>query len=507
LNIYGTVRGWPIIVAEERPMSAHKSGAEIRRMVEDRVKEEEKSYPTKKACVREIKDRHLTELGNAERFADLFHDQVKYCHPWSRWLINDGPRWKADDSGEIYRMGKFMVRGLLREASQTDDEDRRKALTKWAFRSEQKAVLRNSIDLAASELPLPVRPEELDSDPLKFNCLNGTYHLKGDKLWKHDPADLITMIAGAEFVDEAKCPKWLDHLALVMGGDAELIEFLQRAWGSCLTGLTDDRNIFILYGTGRNGKSICIETIASILGDYARRTPTSTLLLQKHEQIPNDLARLKGARFVYASEVEKGKALAESMIKDITGGERISARFMRGEWFEFKPQFKLWLSTNYLPRIYGSDDAIWDRLCLIPFNVRIPDNLLRDRREVLKDLKKESDGILRWLITGVQRWYFQGLNPPSKVQRAVTGLREEMDTISDFFSCEYVFETDGFASTHGLSINYDEYCQGNGVKPLPMHVLRRELRHRGCEPGKRNHERGWLGIRPKTSGEKFEEEV
>jgi putative DNA primase/helicase len=279
-----------------------------------------------------------------------------------------------------------------------------------------------------------------------------------------------------------------------MGGDKELIYFLQRAWGSCLSGDTRDRKIFIMWGSGANGKSICNDTISMMLGEYAMRTPVDTLLVKRGDNIPNDLARLKGARFVYASEADQKRRLSEGLVKDVTGGEKIAARFMRGEWFEFRPEFKVWLGTNHKPVITGTDNAIWDRIALIPFTVRIPDEKQRPRDEILKEFEKEGPGILAWLVRGCFEWFHDGLQPPAKVTKATSEYRDEMDVLKQFIIDRCVIGDDLKCTVKELYTEYCNWCESEGEKPIAKNVFTSSLEERGFKQCYVNRQRGRKGI-------------
>jgi putative DNA primase/helicase len=351
------------------------------------------------------------------------------------------------------------------------------------------------IRLAKSEEGIPVMPDDLDKDPWLITCLNGTIDLKSGILLPPDRDHLITKGAPVNFDPNADCPQWKAHLELIMDGNQHLIAFLQRAYGSCLTGDTRDRKVFIAYGAGKNGKSICQDTIAEALGDYAMRTPTEGLLTKRGDSIPNDIARLKGARFVYASEVDQGRRLSESLIKDLSGGEKISARFMRGEWFEFRPEFKLWLGTNHKPVIKETNHAIWDRIALIPFSVRISDEIKRPRSEILAGFKKEMPGILAWLVRGCLLWQLEGLGEPPEIKRATREYRNEMDVLGDFIS-EMCITGPGMEVTSAdLNKAYENWCDENGEKMFSKIAMGAYLKERGFEQ-KRGHggKRKWVGL-------------
>jgi len=270
-----------------------------------------------------------------------------------------------------------------------------------------------------------------------------------------------------------------------MDGNQNLITFLQRAVGYSLTGATSEQVLFFLYGTGANGKSTFLDIIYELFGNYASATPTSTLLSKAgSDTIPNDIARLKGVRFVSAVETEDGRRLAESVLKQITGDKRISARFMRGEWFDFKPECKLWLAANHKPVIRGTDDGIWRRIRLIPFTVSIPPE--EQDRKLFEKLLTELPGILNWAMQGCVRWQREGLDLPLEVKTAIATYRAEMDTLSDFFAECCIVAPDATASAKELYLRYTFWCEENGERPERQKAFGMRLSERGFKRVKNN---------------------
>jgi putative DNA primase/helicase len=255
----------------------------------------------------------------------------------------------------------------------------------------------------------------------------------------------------------------------------------------------------VLIGNGANGKSTLIHVIQDLLGDYAQQTPMDMLMTNRSGNIPNDIARLEGARFVSAVEAEAGQRLAEAKIKQLTGGDRIAARFLNAEFFEFTPQFKLWLATNKLPELKGTDDGIWRRFRVIPFNVTIPE-AERDR-SLPEKLKAELPGILKWAVKGCLDWQSEGLCPPAKVTNATKAYRAEMDILAQFIEDSCVETRDAETTVKALCDGYVEWCHANGETAISKRVLRQQLTERGFKQGRTRNARKWLGIRVKTDAE------
>jgi len=283
-----------------------------------------------------------------------------------------------------------------------------------------------------------------------------------------------------------------------MDGNQGLIEFLQTAVGYSLTGDISERVMFILYGRGANGKSTFLKTLDSVFGEYASTTPTSTLYSKRFEGVPNDIARLKGQRFVIAIESEEERRLAESLVKQVTGGDKIASRFMRAEWFEFYPKFKIFFSTNHKPRIWGSDKAIWDRIRLVPFNVVIPDE--EQDKHLSDKLIKESSGILNWALQGLKKWRKQGLVQPDEIKQATLDYKTEMDLIGQFLdeSCE---EPSGTEIESSLLYNhFTSWCYEIGLrKVITRNLFSRKLKEHGKVSESRGGSYYWQNLQVKIS--------
>ncbi|MDQ3318428.1 MAG: phage/plasmid primase, P4 family, partial [Actinomycetota bacterium] len=434
---------------------------------------------------------NLTDLGNAERFAARHGEGVRYCYPWRKWLVWTGARWERDDAGRIHQLAKETVRAIYREASDAEDEDRRKALAKHASASESETRIRAMVELSKSERP--ISPDALDADPWLLNTKNGTIDLRTGELREHRREDLITKLAPVEYDPNAAAPALEAFLERVLPGE-ELRGFVQRAAGYSATGDTSEQCMFIHHGPGANGKSTFQEAVSAALGDYAMRTPTETLLVKRAGGVPNDVARLKGARFVTASETEEGRRLAESLVKDLTGQDTISARFMWAEWFDFKPTHALHLSTNHKPEIRGTDAAIWRRIRLIPWAVTIP--AAEQDKKLPEKLRGELPGVLAWIVSGCSEWLREGLRAPEEVRQATKAYRAEMDVLAAFLAdcCQRGEDKEAFAGD--LWGAWKRWCEETGEQVGTQKRFGGQLAERGFlnHRDSRTGRKVWSGV-------------
>lgn len=373
---------------------------------------------------------NTSDIGNGERLIHLYGQNLRYCYTWKSWLVWDGKRWAKDGQGQAEALAKDTARAIYQEAATATNEGERKALAKHALRTENAQRVAAMLAMAQSEPGIPATPADLDADAWLLNCRNGTLDLRTGELREHRREDLITHLVPVDYNPAAAAPLWLSFLDRIMAGNQALIDFLQRLAGYCLTGDTSDQVFVILHGSGANGKTTFVETLLGALGDLGQRIPTDTLLRRRNEGIPSDVARMRGARMVAATESEQGRRLAEALVKMLTGGDTVVARHMYSEWFEFEMQAKVILSTNHKPRIRGTDNAIWRRIRLIPFAVRIPE--AEQDKQLTQKLRGELAGVLRWAVDGCMAWQRGGLAAPREVQAATRTYRDQMDEIGAF---------------------------------------------------------------------------
>lgn len=453
-------------------------------------------------------DINLTDLGNARRLVREFGDVLRYSPKWGSWFCWDGRRWKEDETGEIYRRAKTTVRTIGREIMGARSDDGVKAILRWAMASESKRNIEAMVGLAWSEPGIPVEAAQLNRDHWALNVQNGTIDLKTGQLRPHRQTDLITKIAGVSYDPTMPCPKWLAFLDRIMAGNQNLVGFLQRAGGYALSGDVSEHCLFFLFGTGRNGKGTFLETILALLGDYATTIDASLITAKRHEDHPTGLTDLDGRRFVPTVEVEDGKRLAEALVKKLTGGDRIKARRMRQDNYEFDPTFKLFVAANHEPEIMGMDEGIWSRIKMIPFDVFIPAGE-RDKHLRENLIREEGPGILAWLVRGCLEWQRAGLQEPAEVITATEAYRASMDSLADFLNdkCESYLDHPTLKEQartlkDSLYKAYSIWAKANGCDdPLTARKFATQLEKRGYKLKTSNGRYYRLGLTIKASEE------
>ena len=382
----------------------------------------------------------LDDVGAATRMADMFGPVLRYCYPEHSFYYFDSRRWVRDNTGAVYRMADDTATAIREDCEEyvdacgnnRDPEECRKEYMKFVKRCRSN----NARKAIVNELQprVSVLPEEFDTHKDLLNTPSGVVNLRTGELTPHDPRLMITRVTVAEYTNKTDCPRWEQFLWDIFGGDRDLIRYVQRAVGYSMTASTAEQMIFFAVGDGSNGKSTFFETLAGCMGDYATNAQPQTFLAKAHSNaISSDLARLKGARMVTVSEPEEGARLDEGLVKQLTGGDRVTARKLYAEEMEFSPEFKIWFATNHRPIIRGTDHGIWRRLCIIPFAVKIPADKID--RSLRWKLMREYPGILAWAVEGALAWQREGLGPtPECVRSAVADYRNEMDVFTAFLN-------------------------------------------------------------------------
>jgi putative DNA primase/helicase len=435
-----------------------------------------------------------TDLWNSENFYKKYEGQLLFCKRWNSWLVYREGKWQEDDKNETQELAKKVILDYYREASGIIDDQTRKRLVDQARKSESQRAIRAMTELATSNKLMAVVPDDFDRDHYILNLKDGTLDLKTMKFRGHKPEDFLTKRANINYDPEAICPKWLAFLDKIFQDNKNLIDFLQTSLGYSLTGDTGEQCLFILYGIGFNGKSTFINTSQEILGDYAINTPFDTFLSKIGGHIPNDLARMKSARFVTAEEAGEGRKFNEALLKALTGRDKITARFLRQEYFDFYPNFKLWLATNHKPVVREFSPAFWGRIRLIPFKLIIPEEERIPHYENI--LLEEKEGIFNWILEGYKKWKEEGLKVPEEIKEATAQYKDQMDIIAEFIEECCIESHLAQATSKKLYSAYNDWCEENKEKPMNSRAFGRRLEERGYESLRigQKRDRGWGGI-------------
>ena len=419
---------------------------------------------------------NFTDFGNAERFQARYQEEARFQMDTGQWLLWTGNYWQPDERKRVMVLARGVARALHEEALKLKDPDAKKALLGYALRLEERHTVISMVEFAKSLLP--INTAELDTDKLLFNAANGTVDLRTGELKEPAFTDYITKCAPVKYDRAAQCPRWEKFLLEIFDSDFDLISFLQRAIGYSLTGDTREQCLFILHGPGSNGKTTFLETMMKMLGDYGKQTTPETVMQSRKDagQASPELAMLPGVRFLATIETEEDRKLNESLVKQLTGGDTVMARRLYQEFFQFKPEFKLWLASNHLPAITGTDWAIWRRIRKIPFNVTFPDEQ-QDKLLPMK-LAGELSGILNWALLGALDWLDKGLDPPASVLNATKQYRDAMDALGDFLS-DCIEEAPGITTTKAECYRrYEDWCRENGETSVTQRKLSLKLQER-----------------------------
>lgn len=470
--------------------------------------------------MKKTRSAECTDLRNAERFVEKHRSELRFVSAWNKWLAWDGARWILDATGNAERAAQDTARAMLNETA-TEHANALKAIERaagdeemlevarkrvgmvkqpldWAVETMNATRLRAMVALAKSDASLAVATGELDRDPWLLNVTNGTVDLHTGKLRSHRREDLITKLAPIAYDAKATSPTWDAFLLRAMAGDEELVSFLRRAVGYSLTGDIREHVLFFLFGAGANGKSTFLTTLQSALGDYAAAAPRGLLFKARGgERHPTELTTLFRARFVTCSEIEDGQAFDEALVKDLTGGDAITARRMREDHWTFAPTHKLFVAGNHKPNVRGTDEGIWRRMRLIPWTVIIP---AAQRDKALGEkLRAELPGIVAWAVRGCLEWQREGLGAPKAVTDATMHYREESDATGEFLDAYCAFNPDSSVPRKRIREAYEQWAKDNGHAALGARRFAERLRERGVGPATvREGTRvldGWRGVR------------
>lgn len=444
----------------------------------------------------------MTDEWHARRFVDLHAARLRYHKALGGWIAYDGKRWRNDESVTAERLARDSIQLLRRHLPTIGDKYERRDFESAIRRAESSRTVGALLGLARSDDRLKVAPSDFDAHPFLFNCLNGTIDLRTGRLRPHDPADLLTKLASVNYVPDAACPLWEAALRLSMNDDAEIVAFLCRAAGYSLTGDTSEHCMFLLYGTGRNGKTLMLTALLGVVGDYGMMAPNHLLTTSGRTQHLTAVADLDGMRLVGISEPAGGR-FDDAQMKSLTGGESIRANRMHCNYFEFAPTYKLFMASNHKPVTGEFNTAFWRRIKFIDFAVTI--QVHQQDRDMPAKLKAESEGILAWMVRGCLEWQKEGLNEPEVVRQATQGYRDEMDPISGFLDACCDLEETLRVRSSSLWAAYKEWCNREGISPGERiandTTFGRLLTQKGFKVKRTSRGNDRLGLRLKPSPE------
>lgn len=413
-------------------------------------------------------------------FSAKYAEDLRYVAAWGKWIAWDGCRWRTDDTLSVYDRAREICR------SAATNSEKESVSVRLAAAATVSAVER----LARADRRHAATVDQWDADSWLLNTPGGTVDLRTGVLRPSRREDYQTKIAAT--APGGECVQWLRFLDQVTDGSEPLKGFIKRMCGYALTGSTCEHALFFLFGTGANGKSVFINTVAGVMGDYARTAAIETFIASQSEKHPTDLAGLQGARLVTAVETEDGRRWAESKLKALTGGDKIAARFMRQDFFEFVPQFKLVIAGNHKPGLRTVDEAMRRRFNLLPFTVTIPP---RERdSELTERLRAEWGGILQWMIEGCLEWQRDGLNPPEAVRNATDQYMADEDSFGRWLDDCCVTKRGCWTPASALFQSWQQWCEKYSEHAGSQKRFSQNLESRGFVGERTSAARGFTGI-------------
>jgi putative DNA primase/helicase len=444
------------------------------------------------------------DLGHAQTLAGLFRDRLRWCSDWGRWLQWTGTHWGEVTNEEVARAAaEALRRHYAEQIAATSDKNRMAELTRAVLEACTYSRIQGALGFLRGWPGVITRASELDNDPWLLNVANGTLDLRTGDLRPHNPGDLCTKVCGVGFDPTADTGAWERHISMVLP-NPNIRREVQRSLGLALVGEHLEERLDLWFGTGQNGKSVTITALLNILGDYAVRAAPDLLVQSKFDRHPTEVADLQGRRLVFSVEVDQGKRLAEALVKDLTGGDRLKARYMRQDFFEFKPTHSLFLAVNHKPTITGQDLGIWRRVRLIPWEVTIPPDQRRPQNEVVADLVADGAAILRWLLEGLADWQRDHNWTAPEVQAATQQYKAEQDILGAFLAERCETGPRYSVGVAELFEAYEKHCSEAGEDPVKKTTFGRLLRQRGFDQQRDGHgrDRKWVGLRLRTNADK-----
>lgn len=456
----------------------------------------EEEPPTQEEQPAARRSYHRTELGNAERLLDAYGAQLRYTKAMG-YVAWDGKRWLPGAELSVEHWAKAVIRDLYREAAElaggaadaSGDGEREQIaneaqeLMKWAISSEKAKMVTAMLMLARSACAVDI--DQFDREPWLFNCQNGTIDLRTGELRAHRREDYLMQIGSVAYDPTATCPRWERFIREIMLDDMEMVAYLQRALGYALSGDTSPQEWYLMVGEGENGKTVLMETIAAIFGEYAHMMLPETITMtgqpRRGQDASPDIAILKGKRFVRVTETQEGARIDASRIKSLSGSDEQTARFHYKGFFTFRPTAKMFIYTNHKPESRETAHAFWRRVRYIPFDLNLREHPERKDAQLPEKLRAELPGILAWLVRGCLAWQRDGLNPPQRVLEATEAYRAESDVLADFLSTYCVLGSDYEVRASVLYDKYVKWCQETGERQHNMRRFGKALTERGIQ--------------------------
>lgn len=440
----------------------------------------------------------MTDTGNAHRLVDKFGNVLRYSYNRKKWFYWDGKIWRPDERGEIKKLADIICDDIKREAFMEQDEKTQADMLKWANKTASSKGKESMIKEAQHLEKIPVLPDDFDKHTDYLNCQNGIINLRNGELIPHDSTYMMSKICSSDYDLTGEKPKmWLSFLDDVTNHNKDLQDYIQKCIGYSISGSNREQCAYFLYGMGNNGKSTFLDTIADLIGGYASNTQPETVMMKKWGDTgaSSDVARLKSARFVSCEEPTEGVRLNEGLLKQLTGGSKVTCRFLYGDEFEYTPEFKIWMATNHKPIIRGTDVGIWRRIKLIPFEVNIPQQKV-DKTLKYK-LRKEFPQILRWAVDGCIKWQQEGITEPKCVQDAIKDYKVEMDLLASFMEqCIVIdYECKDKVMASDLFRLYSKWAKTNNEYEMSSKKFFRDIGNKVPDKGRNNRGVFYLNIK------------
>ena len=447
----------------------------------------------------EGKSYSATESDMVELFAYIFRATLAYVPEMNQYYIFDDTRWRPEEFGEVMHLIKEFP-GIIRCMAQNDYMDEKLKVPFYKLAKHYQSLKMNKAfyDSVKYERRLVTTAESFNLDNYQLNFVNGTLNLKTKEFCRHDANNYITKIVHTDYNSEATCPKFQKFLDEIMAGDEERIRFLQRCLGYSITGDTREQVLFVCYGPGANGKTVLLETFMNILGaNYTANIPSASILENHYNNsINSDIAALKDIRFVKVNEISQYRYLDESKVKELSGCDKITARFLYQDYFTYTPKFKLWLVTNHKPKIRGTDEGIWRRLVFIPFTVVIPSEQ-QDTCLMQKLLDEEQEGIIAWIVNGCYEWMRIGLAIPQSFEDQKADYRIDRDVFKSFLEETIVSENNSSIAANVLYESYKNWAEKKGEQAMSITAFGNEMSERNYQKKRKSDGFYYLNIRLK----------